>query len=202
MIIIFALTFVVFAMLYLGPYKNPGWLSTGFAILFLACGFAAMTTGEYIREAVRKPYIIYNVVMGNQVLAEEIPVTRANGFLESGVWTKAFIAKNYPQVIHENKVDNQSLLSLPENDKIKIGHVLFQYHCNDCHSDREGFSAVGRLTQSWTPEMVYSLAWEPEKAHFFMPPWSGTKEESELLAEYVLSIRPEPLSGMYYGENR
>jgi len=56
MTLIFAVTIAVFVMLYLGPYRNPGWLSLGFAILFLALGVAAISTGEFIREAVRKPY--------------------------------------------------------------------------------------------------------------------------------------------------
>ena len=84
MAIIFALTIAVFIMLYFGPYRNPGWLSPGFAILFLACGLAAVGAGEFVREAVRKPYISYNVVLGNQILARDVPQARESGFLERG----------------------------------------------------------------------------------------------------------------------
>ena len=42
----------------LGPYKNPGWLSPGFAIALFLFGLAAFSTGEFIREAVRKPYVV------------------------------------------------------------------------------------------------------------------------------------------------
>ena len=69
----------------------------GFAILFFAIGLAAITTGEFIREAVRKPYILYNVVLGNQILPEEIPELRRSGYLEGGTWTKAFVPPATPR---------------------------------------------------------------------------------------------------------
>jgi cytochrome bd-type quinol oxidase subunit 1 len=199
-VLLVVLTIAVFVMLYLGPYRHPNWLSPGFAILFLAFGIAATTTGEYLREAVRKPYIVYNVVLGNQILADEVPRLRQSGYLEGGTWTKAFVSHHYPQVIHEGKIAPSQFLTLPESDQLKLGEVLFQYHCNDCHAAGDGFSAVGQLIRGWTPEMVQQVVEHPEKAHFFMPPWAGTSEEAELLKKYLLSIAQPPPRGMYYGE--
>jgi cytochrome bd ubiquinol oxidase subunit I len=97
--LIFALTSAVFFLLYLGPYKNPGWLSPGFAIALFLFGLAAFSTGEFIREAVRKPYISYNVVLGNQILPEEVKELQKHGYLEGGIWTKAYVKKHYPELI-------------------------------------------------------------------------------------------------------
>ena len=202
MVLIFVITVAVFVMLYLGPYRHPGWLSPGFAILFFAFGVAAITTGEYIREAVRKPYIIYNVVLGHQVLVDEVPWLRQSGFLEGGTWTRAFVAHHYPQVMNGKEIDESRLLQLPEADQRKLGEVLFQYHCNDCHAQTRGFSAVGQLMRGWTPEMVRTVVEQPEKVHFFMPPWSGTPEEAELLTKYLLRIAEPAPGGMRYGEQR
>ena len=202
MVLIFGLTIAVFVMLYLGPYRNPGWLSPGFAILFFACGLAAVATGEYIREAVRKPYVIYNVVMGNQILPEEIPKLRQTGYLEGGTWTKAFVAQQYPQVIKEGKIDKAQLLGLPETEQVKLGQVLFQYHCNDCHAAQKGYSPVGSLIRGWTPEMILDIVKQPEKVHFFMPPWAGTSEEAELLTKYLHGIAPQHPGGMRYGNEK
>jgi cytochrome bd-type quinol oxidase subunit 1/mono/diheme cytochrome c family protein len=200
MVLIFVLTVAVFVMFYLGPYRNPGWLSPGFAILFFVFGLAAVSTGEYIREAVRKPYIIYNVVMSNQILAEEIPTLRRNGYLEGGTWTKALITVHYPQVVRDGKIDERQLLTLPEADQRKIGQVLFQYHCNDCHAPTEGYSSVSHLIRGWTPEMIRRVVEQPERVHFVMPPFAGTPEEAELLTKYLVSIAPRHPAGMYYGE--
>lgn len=202
MVLIFAVTIAVFVMLYLGPYRNPGWLSPGFAILLFTFGVAAITTGEYIREAVRKPFIVYNVVLSNQVFPQEVPILRRSGFLEGGTWTKAFVSHKYPQVMERGRIDGAELLKLPEEGRERLGRVLFQYHCNDCHATSRGFSPVGHLIQGWTPEMVLALVKHPEKFHFFMPPWSGTPEEAELLKQYLISIaQPEP-RGMYFGNEK
>jgi cytochrome bd-type quinol oxidase subunit 1 len=202
MLVIFAVTAVVFVMMYWGPYRNPGWLSPGFAILFFACGLVAISTGEFIREAVRKPYIIYNVVMSNQIWPEEIPTLRRVGYLESGTWTKAWVAAEYPQVMNGEEIDEAKLLTLPEEDQVRLGEVLFQYHCNDCHAGRYGYSSIGYLTRGWTPEMIRALVEAPERAKFFMPPFAGTKEEAELLSKYVVSLAPPFPSGMYFGNGR
>jgi len=201
MILIFVITGAVFIMLYFGPYRNPGWLSPGFAILFLALGFAAISTGEYIREAVRKPYIVYNVVMSNQILPEEIPVLRQKGYLESGIWTKALLATQYPSVITNGEINETKFLTLPEKTQMRLGKVLFQYACSDCHATKKGYSPVSHLMRGWTQEMIREVVKQPEKVHFFMPPFAGTMEEAELLTKFLISIAPPHPGGMYYGNN-
>jgi len=200
LVLVFALTVAVFVIFYVGPYRNPHWLSPGFAILFFAFGLAAVATGEYIREAVRKPYIVYNVVMSNQVLADEIPLLRQTGYLEGGTWTRALVSHQYPQVMSGGKIEESRLLTLPEADQVKLGEILFQHHCNDCHAATKGFSPVSQLIRGWTPEMIRAVVEHPEQAQFFMPPWAGTREEAELLTKYLISIAPPHPSGMYYGK--
>jgi cytochrome bd-type quinol oxidase subunit 1 len=200
MVVLFALTIAVFVMLYLGPYRNPGWLSPGFAILFFAMGLAAFSSSEFIREAVRKPYIIYNVVQSNQILPAEVSGLLQSGYLEGGTWTKALVETEYPQVIKDGKVDEAQLIALPESDQRELGKVLFQYQCSSCHAGKTGYSAVGNLMRGWTPDMIGDLVKNPEKFQFFMPPWSGTSEEADLLAKYLISITPPPPTGMDYGK--
>ncbi len=106
-------------MLYFGPYRNPNWITPGFAILFFLFGIAATGTGEFIRESTRKPYIIYNYVVGNNVLVSEIPKLQKDGYLNGGVWTKEFMKEHYPEVFNKDgNIDNQRLLRLPEKDQL------------------------------------------------------------------------------------
>lgn len=196
MALIFALTIVVFILLYVGPYRNPGWLSPGFAITLFLFGLAAFSTGEFIREAVRKPYIVYNVVFSHQVLPEEVPTLRSKGFLEGGTWTKAYVKERYPQVFEGEQIIESRLLELRPEDQLALGETIFQYHCNDCHAVREGYSAVGRLLQGRPPAMIQSMVEHLHLAHFFMPPWSGTKEEAEILTVFLASVAPPRPQGM------
>ncbi len=193
-----ALIVVIFAMLYIGPYRNPGWLSPGFAASLCLFGIAAFSAGEFVREAVRKPFIVYNVVLANQILPEEVREFRRNGYLESGRWTKQFVKERYPQTIAADRIDRARLLELPPKDRVALGEVLFQYHCNDCHAATEGYSGVGPLLRGQSREMV---RWRIEHLDsiLFMPPWCGTSEEAELLTDYLMSITPTRPAGMRKG---
>jgi cytochrome bd ubiquinol oxidase subunit I len=199
-VLIFALTVVVFLLIYLGPYRNPGWLSPGFAGSLCLFGIAAFSTGEFIREAVRKPFVVYNVVLSNQVLPQELPKLRSEGYLQGGLWTRAYVAQHYPQVVREGRIQGSELLRLPSQDRVALGEVLFQYHCNDCHAASEGYSALGPLLRGRSRELIRSTV-EHLDAVYFMPPWCGTPAEAELMTDYLMSInRPRP-AGMQIGLN-
>lgn len=197
LVLIVAATIGVFAMIYLGPYRNPSWVTPGFAIVLFGMGLVAFSAGEFVREAVRKPYIIYNVVYSNQILTEEVARLREKGYLEGGTWTSAWVRARYPVVMTRSReIDERKLLQLPESAQLELGQVLFHYHCGSAHAATEGYSAVGQLLRGWTPEMIKNLVQNTEKFRFFMPPWAGTPEEAELLTKYLISIASPRPGGM------
>ncbi len=110
------------------------------------------------------------------------------------------MASRYPRAVADGAIDEARLLDLREADQVALGRVLFQYHCSQCHAATEGFSAVSHLTRGWTPEMVRLVVEQPDRLHFFMPPWSGTPEEAKLLASYLRSIQLPAPAGMDLGE--
>ena len=193
---LFALTATVFALLYIGPYRNPDWVSPAFAVALMVLGIAAFCTGEFIREGVRKPYVLYNVVLSNQIYPSDVASLRKNGYLEGGLWTKRWVKEHYPSVFDGNQIVEERMLGLPEKDKAALGEVLFQYHCNDCHAVSQGYSAMGPLIRGHTFEMNLWTIEHLEKGHFFMPPWAGTPEEAKLLAAYLATITPPRPAGM------
>lgn len=200
-LIVFALTVAVLVMFYIGPYRNPGWLSPGFAIMFFLFGLGAVATGEFVREAVRKPFVCYNVVLSNQILPAEVPLLRAGGYLAGGTWTKAWVARHLPALLDaQGGIDHARLEDLPEADQIKAGAVLFMYHCNDCHAPGVGYSGVAPMIRGWSHTMIKDLVEHPEQVHFFMPPWAGTVEEAHVLTHYLESIAPPYPQGMNFGE--
>ncbi len=196
--LVFLASAVVFFMLYFGPYKHPGWLNPGFAVLYFLLGIAATGTGEFIREGARKPYIIYNYVTGNNVLVSEIPGLQAEGYLNGGVWTKAYVKSRLPQIMKtDGNIDYARIPDLPIADRLGLGKVLFLYHCNDCHSTT-GFSGLDRLTQGWSKDMIHTVVTHLDKAHYFMPPWCGNDTEADLLTEYLQSLSEPSPSGMKF----
>ena len=102
-VLIFLASAVVFFMLYFGPYRHPGWLNPGFAILYFLLGIAATGTGEFIREGARKPYIVYNYVTGNNVLVSEIPELQASGYLNGGGVDQGVFERTIPSGRYERR---------------------------------------------------------------------------------------------------
>jgi mono/diheme cytochrome c family protein len=200
MALLFAITVIVFAMFFFGPTRNPQWLTPGFGILFLLFGFAAVSIGEFVREAVRKPYIVYNVVMSNGIMAQEIPDVAARGYLESGPFTSAEVRARHPQVAAGSEINEGALAQLPPSERIHLGQMLFMTHCNQCHAAEKGMSAVGALTTGWNRDMLMSVVEHPNLHQTAMPPWAGTRDEARLLAEYLESIQRGAPGGMYFGE--
>ncbi len=193
------MTLVILIALYVGPYRNPQWLSPGFAGMLLVVGFATVGISEFVREAIRKPFIIYNVVLGNQILTDEVPAVQAAGYLESGIWTKAWMERKYPQVFVEDRIDARRLLQLTPSSRIEVGQTLFQYHCNDCHAIEVGYSPAGPLLGEGTVEEFRHLVLNLHESRFFMPPFCGTIEEAHVLAEYLMTIAQPTPEGMYFG---
>jgi mono/diheme cytochrome c family protein len=196
MALIFALTVIVFFLLYLGPYRNPGWLSPGFAASLCLFGIAAFATGEFIREAVRKPFAVHNVVLANQISPTEVRKLQQSGYLQGGLWTRAFVAEQYPQAVVDGRIDAGELLKLPPRDRLVLGKTLFLYHCNDCHAADLGYSAVGPLLHGRPRAQVLSLV-EHLDDNLFMPPWCSAKpEEAQLIADYLRTISPSRPAGV------
>jgi mono/diheme cytochrome c family protein len=203
MALLFAATGIVFVLLFVGSYRKPGWnYTTAFATSLLLFGVIGMSAGEFIREAVRKPYICYGVVLGSQMLSDEVAHVRQQGFLESGPWTRAFVQANYPQVMSaDGHIDRRRLAGLAKVDRVALGAVIFQYHCNDCHAVREGYSAVAPLVQGWSPEMLRSLVNNLDRQRFTMPPWAGSPEEADLLVDYLADIAPPQPAGVAFDKS-
>jgi mono/diheme cytochrome c family protein len=124
-----------------------------------------------------------------------VPKFRAVGYLASGLWTRAYLAEHYPQTIVGGRLDRSALPTLPHQDRIAIGQVLFQYHCNDCHAATDGYSAAGSLLRGRSRETVRLMIEHLEDV-LFMPSWAGTAEEADLLTDYLFSITPRRPEGM------
>ena len=139
-------------------------------------------------------------MLSNQVYPEEVGKLRTVGYLEGGTWTKAYVEKHYPEVmdgVSRKSINAKNLLlKLKRPDQIRLGEVLFQYHCNDCHAVHVGYSAVGPLLQGRSEAMILETIENLDHAPFFMPPWAGTREEAQLLAAYLSSIAPPRPAGM------
>ncbi len=191
--ILLAAIVIVFVMAYVGPYKNPQWLTPGFAVLIFLIGLGAISAGEFTREAVRKPYIVNGLVLGNQIRQSEVEKGQENGFLNLSTWAKFYVKENFPNVVNtDGQIVDSLLVQVPEKEQRAIGKVLFMHHCNDCHSI-DGFTGLSDLVRGWDYDMLESGIEALDQIHFFMPEFAGTSEEAQVLAKFIQSVqKPKP----------
>ncbi len=88
-------------LLVTGPFLAPRKLTFSTSAALFCLGIAVIGTSEFIREAVRKPFVIDRIVYGNQILVGQSGAIARNGFLDSGVWTRLYLQdlqEKYPNL--------------------------------------------------------------------------------------------------------
>lgn len=122
---------------------------------------------EMVRESIRKPYIIYDYMFANGVLANEVETYKEEGFLAH--------------------MDFLGVKEVTEENKLEAGRALYQGQCIACHTidgwrSKRAFSE--RLA-GWPEENIASYVQTMHEHRPFMPPFVGTEQELEALAHYL-----------------
>jgi cytochrome bd-type quinol oxidase subunit 1 len=162
---------LVVTFTYFGPYQHPRYFNLTFA--FLIAVLALSTTGvtEWVREAVRKPYIIYGYMYANTLRVGEMSRVRQQGVLRSARFVR----------IHE--VDPQKPL--------ESGQDVFRVQCASCHTV-DGYNSIRFAVKGWSPEMIEYLLLHLNELKGFMPPFIGTDLERQALRDWLMSLNLQP----------
>jgi len=175
------LSALVVAFTYFGPFQRPRYFNLVFA--FLLAVLALSTTGvtEWVREAVRKPYIIYGYMYANSLRLADLGRVREQGVLKSARW------------VRRHDVDPNA----PE----RAGEEVFRVECASCHTV-DGYNSIRFAVKGWSWAMIdYQLA-HLNELKGFMPPFVGTEAERKALGDWLTSLNPRPASlGMARGNS-
>lgn len=162
------------ALIFVSAYLNPRSFNIGLALLAVIIGL--MTTGvtEWVREAVRKPYIIYGYMWSNSIRVADATSLKQSGLLARAKWTAATEA---------------SLSTRPQS-----GQEVFQLACQSCHTV-DGYNGIRVMVKGWPRALIrYSLG-HLDELKGFMPPFVGTDAEREALADWLFAMgRPASAS--------
>lgn len=169
-------TILLFA--FFGPYLNPRGFTFRIALAFMVCGLAATGTTEWMREMLRKPYVIYDYMYSNGIHKAQVPELQDRGFLKQGKWAHALTDGNH--------------------DEILDGEMIFRYQCMSCHTEN-GYRSMRKLLASRDEEAIVSFLkilreTDKEKNNYIgiMPPLAATEPELRSLAKYLTTIEKNP----------
>ena len=163
----FGISVLITALVFFGPILHPKSINLGFAISIFVLCLTALSVVEFAREAVRKPWIVDQVVLGNQIYADEVALRQEQGFLQLSAFQ-----------------------GVP-SETLERGGMVFMYHCNNCHALDHGVSAVGPILYDESKEQIAEKIRRMNSPTLSMPPWSGTEEELNALAEFLVTVRPQ-----------
>lgn len=174
------MAFGVVSSLYIGAYAYFGlirrkrYINRETSLLLFAVAFVATGAMEFVREGVRKPYLIHGYLYSNGVPARTEWKER---LAREGILAHARFA--YPA-----ELTLEQVRQLPLHQQ---GEYVFNAQCRMCH-EPGGTNAIEPLINRASRELVTQMTRELDKLKGYMPPFVGTEQELKALVEYQLYL--------------
>jgi mono/diheme cytochrome c family protein len=158
---------------------RPGRMRLAFSLPVALAALGAMGSFEFVREAIRKPYLISKYLYANSLYAAKIPgdggfsvdEVNAAGILKSAKWISN----------HELTMSNQAA----------AGRDIFRIECESCHTT-DAYRGVRHYLalRQWDQTKIQAMLGGIEFMHNgVMPPFAGTDAERAALAVYLNAVQ-------------
>ncbi|MBI2001165.1 MAG: cytochrome ubiquinol oxidase subunit I [candidate division NC10 bacterium] len=154
-------------LIFVSGYLYPRSFNIGLALIAVVIGL--MTTGvtEWVREAVRKPYIIYGYMWSNSIRVADEWTLQESGLLPRAKWA----------AVSDASVGSQ----------LRAGEEVFRVACQSCHTVH-GYNGIRVMVKGWPRALIrYSLD-HLDELKGFMPPFIGSNAEREALTDWLYAI--------------
>lgn len=159
---------------------RPRKISLAFSLLLALVALGAMGSFEFVREAIRKPFVISNYLYANSLYSTQMPgdggfsvdAVSSAGILQSAKWIE----------IRELTPGNQA----------SVGHEIFRIECQSCHT-ANAYRGVKHYLElrAWNQGTIQAMLGGLEFMHNgVMPPFAGTDAERAALATYLSTLHP------------
>lgn len=166
-----ALTPVVLAGGLLLVLKLPRKPAFALSLVVLLLGLGLTGSFEFMREAARKPYLIFNHTYSNSLLKADIPAIDEQGMLQRAKW-----------VPEELRTEMDEM----DDDTVSTaGQWLFQLQCASCHSLNGPLNDILPRTAPYTTQGMDAFLSGMGVMNPYMPPFAGRDSERGALAVYL-----------------
>jgi len=136
------------------------------AVVCLVTGLVYMGAFEWIREAGRRPYLIYGHTYSTSVRVSEIDEIKNKGLLQTARW------------IENREINPGNMLA--------TGRELFRLSCMGCHAIGGPINDILPLTKGFSLFGMQAQLNGQGKILTYMPPFLGNAEERQALAHYIV----------------
>ncbi len=162
-----ALSALIFIYGILGAGFQPRRFSVTTAFVLLAMGLAVVGSSEFVREAIRKPYIIYNYMYSNSIRIEDAAAVQQQGVLASAKWS--------------------TVQTVTPDNQLQAGKEVFHLVCSACHTV-DGYNAIRPIVKDWPQNFIHQQLGQLDVLKPYMPPFLGNAQEQDALAAWLASL--------------
>ena len=162
------------ALVFVSAWLYPRSFNIGLAMIALALGLVTTGITEWVREAVRKPYLIYGYMWSNGIRVADAPRLREQGVLPSAKWVTTPVA--WP------------------GNALEAGGEVFRVQCGACHTVN-GYNGMRFMVRGWSRELIGEAVDRLDELKGFMPPFVGTPAEREALVVWLHRLATERKGG-------
>jgi len=139
------------------------------ALLLAGVAFVATASGEFVREGMRKPYLVYGHVWSNGLRPARVER-----------YTREGVMASVPYAIPPGR-------TWEGTDPVERGAWVFDAQCRRCHTV-DGMNGIEPLVRGWKRELIDVATARLDELKPFMPPFVGTAEERQSLVAYLESL--------------
>ena len=140
-------------------------------VLLAVMAFCATGATEFVREGIRKPYVVHGVIYSNGIAHDEVRRLKRRGIESLDPWPLRD-ADRYP------------------SRTVRNGRRVYRELCSSCHTPAR-MNGLLHLTAAWDREMLENNIEKLHRLKTFMPPFSGDDEDLEDIVAYLLWLREE-----------
>lgn len=133
----------------------PRRMHVAVALVIMVLGLGFFSGFEFMRESMRKPYVIHGFMYGNGV-----EVSRVSDYQQAGM---------LPAIAFRTGDD---------------GADLFRHACRSCHTI-DGYKPLAPVFNGTDPKFITGVITGIQGMHANMPPFAGTPEEAALIADTI-----------------
>jgi cytochrome bd-type quinol oxidase subunit 1 len=164
------LSVLIVALTYWGPYRRPQEAGIVLVAMIAVLGLGVTGVTEWVREAVRKPYVIYGYMYSNAIRVEDAAAISSEGVLARAKWV--------------------TVRDVNDPDWRRVGYQIFRSECRACHT-LDGYNGMRPLVKGWREDFLDYQLQHLNELKGFMPPFIGTDDERRVLARWLASVGSE-----------
>lgn len=148
--------------------RMPKTVGFPLALVVMLLGLGLTGSFESVREAARKPYIIWGHLYSNGIAPSQMETINQEGMLKSAAWVP------------------EDLREVTEDNELEAGRWLYQLECAACHSIDGPLNDIMPKAAKYTEAGFDAFLAGMGYLGRYMPPFAGTEDERAALAAYVI----------------